>query len=145
MFAQFATSRGPTNARLSLENCCACASDPKIKLRRIWLLRTHSSPKRPHEQQRSGSTGRNGVVKTAKAQSLPQNAPILTEVFGRRRITTARWWPLNPHALNLAKTHFVAAPVVEFRRFDVRVTGHPLGDVNVAAAFQIVGDTDGAE
>jgi hypothetical protein len=47
---------------------------------RIWLLRTHSSLKRPHEQQRSGSTGRNGVVKTAK--SLPQNAPILTEVFG---------------------------------------------------------------
>jgi hypothetical protein len=58
------------------------ASDPKIKLRRIWLLQTHSSPKRPHEQQRSGSTGLNGVVKTAKAQPLPQNAPILTEVFG---------------------------------------------------------------
>jgi hypothetical protein len=35
---------------------------------------------------------------------------------------------------NLAKTHFVAAPVVEFSRFDVRVTSHPLGDVNVAAA-----------
>jgi hypothetical protein len=33
-------------------------------------------------QHQSGSTGRNGVVKTAKAQSLPQNAPILTEVFG---------------------------------------------------------------
>ena len=49
---------------------------------------------------------------------------------------------LNPHALNLAKTHFVAAPVVEFRRFDVRVTCHPLGDVNVAAAFQIIRDTD---
>ena len=50
---------------------------------------------------------------------------------------------LNPHPFNLAKTHFVAAPVVEFRRFDVRVTCHPLGDVNVAAAFQIVRDTDG--
>jgi hypothetical protein len=68
--------------RDSLENCCASASDPKIKLRRIWLLRTHSSPKRPHEQQRKGSTGRNGLIKTGKAQSLPQNAPILTEVFG---------------------------------------------------------------
>jgi hypothetical protein len=70
-----------------LENCCASASDPKIKLRRIWLLRTHSSPKRPHEQQRIGSTGRNGVVKKAKAQSLPQNAPILTEVFGPMWLT----------------------------------------------------------
>jgi hypothetical protein len=68
--------------RGSLENCCASASDPKIKLRRIWLLRTHSSPKRLHEQQRRESTGRNGVVKTAKGQSLPQNTPILTEVFG---------------------------------------------------------------
>jgi hypothetical protein len=65
---------------------------------RIWLLRTHSSLKRPHEQQRSGSTGRNGVVKTAK--SLPQNAPILTEVFGpmwlarelhKRREAGAAW------------------------------------------------------
>src|ERR1700738_2779738 len=76
------TSVKDRQIRGSLENCCASASDPKIKLRRIWLLRTHSSPKRPHEQQRSGPTGRNGVVKTAKAQSLLQNAPILTEVFG---------------------------------------------------------------
>jgi hypothetical protein len=30
---------------------------------------------------------------------------------------------------NLATTHFVAAPVVEFRRFDVRVTCHPLGEL----------------
>src|SRR5580700_10270179 len=52
---------------------------------------------------------------------------------------------LNPHPFNPAKTHFVAAPVVEFRRFDVRVTRHSLGDVNVAAAFQIVRDTDGPE
>jgi hypothetical protein len=65
------TSVKDRQIRGSLENCCASASDPKIKLRRIWLLRTHSSPKRPHEQQRSGSTGRNCVVKTAKAQSLP--------------------------------------------------------------------------
>jgi hypothetical protein len=76
------TSVKDRQIRGSLEDCCASASDPKIKLRRIWLLRTHSSPKRPHEQQRSGPTGRNCVVKTAKAQSLPQNAPILTEVFG---------------------------------------------------------------
>src|SRR6266436_3424547 len=76
------TSVKDRQIRGSLENCCASASDPKIKLCRIWLLRTHSSPKRPHEQHRSGSTGRNGVVKTAKAQFLPQNAPILTEVFG---------------------------------------------------------------
>jgi hypothetical protein len=52
---------------------------------------------------------------------------------------------LNPHAFNLAKTHLIAAPVVEFGRFDVRVTRHPLGDVNVAAAFQIIRDTDGPE
>jgi hypothetical protein len=52
---------------------------------------------------------------------------------------------LNPHALNLTKTHFVAAPVVEFRRFNIRMTRHPLGDVNVAAAFQIIRDTDGPE
>jgi integrase len=46
-------------------------------------------------------------------------------------LTIACWpIPLNPHALNLAKTHFVGAPVVEFRRFDFRVTRHPLGDVN---------------
>jgi hypothetical protein len=50
---------------------------------------------------------------------------------------------LNPNALNLAKTHFIASPVVEFRGFDVRVTCHPLGDVNVAATFQTVRDTDG--
>ena len=49
-------------------------------------------PKRPHEQQRSGSTGQNGVVKTAKAQSLPQNAPLLTEVFGPMWL--AREFPL---------------------------------------------------
>ena len=30
----------------------------------------------------AGQRAENGVVKTAKAQSLPQNAPILTEVFG---------------------------------------------------------------
>src|SRR5258705_7239493 len=81
------TSVKDLQIRGSLENCCASASDPKIKLRRIWLLRTYSSPKRPHEQQRSGSTGRNGVGKTAKAQSLPQNAPILTEFFGPMWLT----------------------------------------------------------
>jgi len=43
---------------------------------------------------------------------------------------------LNPHALNLAKTHFVAAPVIEFRRFDVRVTCHPLGDPSSAKVHQ---------
>jgi len=36
----------------------------------------------------------------------------------------------NTYAFDFAETHFVAAPVVEFRRFDVRVTCHPLGDVN---------------
>jgi hypothetical protein len=61
----------------------------------------------------------------------------------RYRHNAGSW--LNPHALNLAKTYFGAAPVVEFHRFDVRVTRHPLGDVNVSAAFQIVRDTDGAE
>jgi hypothetical protein len=52
---------------------------------------------------------------------------------------------LNPDPFNFAETHFVAAPVVKFRRFDVRVTCHPLGDINVAAAFQIIRDTDGPE
>jgi hypothetical protein len=51
----------------------------------------------------------------------------------------------NPHPFNFAKTHLIAAPVVEFRRFDVRVACHPLGDVNVSAAFQIIRDTDGPE
>jgi hypothetical protein len=46
---------------------------------------------RPHEQHRRGSTGRNGVVKTAKAQSLPQNAPILKEVFGPMWLARVSW------------------------------------------------------
>src|SRR5271157_438323 len=53
--------------RGSLENCCASASDPKIKLRRIWLLRTHSSPKRPHEQQRSGQNGKSTISASKRA------------------------------------------------------------------------------
>jgi hypothetical protein len=48
------TSVKDRQIRCSLENCCASASDPKIKLRRISLLRTHSSPRRPHEQHRRG-------------------------------------------------------------------------------------------
>jgi hypothetical protein len=40
------TSVKDRQIRGSLENCCASASDPKIKLRRIWLLRTFRSANR---------------------------------------------------------------------------------------------------
>ena len=83
-----------------------------------------------------------GVVPVKLFRLVPwsiENVANLPEPFGNFHVRS------NPHAFNLAKTHFVAAPVVEFRGLDVRVTRHPLGDVNVAAAFQIVRDANGPE
>src|SRR5271157_3022360 len=76
------TSVKDRQIRGSLENCYATASDPKIKLRRIWLLRTHSSLKRPTSNNEAGQRAETAWAKRQKAQSLPQNAPILTECFG---------------------------------------------------------------
>jgi hypothetical protein len=54
----------------------------EVKMRRIRLLRTHSLPKRPHEQPRSGESGPKWRGQTAKTQFLASKPPILTELFG---------------------------------------------------------------
>jgi hypothetical protein len=54
----------------------------RAKVRRIRLLRTHRSPKRPHEQPRSGESGPKWRGQTTKAQFLASKPPTLTEVFG---------------------------------------------------------------
>jgi len=84
------TSVKDRQIRGSLENCCARASDPKIKLRRIWLLRTHSSPKRPHEQQRTGQR-----AETAWSKRQKRN---LCRIFSQRRALCFRRDRFRPTA-----------------------------------------------
>jgi hypothetical protein len=67
------TSVKDRQIRGSLENCCASASDPKIKLRRIWLLRTHSSRKGLTSNNEAGQRAEIAWSKRQKRNLCPQN------------------------------------------------------------------------
>src|SRR3954452_21222682 len=53
--------------------------------------------------------------------------------------------PSNPHALDLAHADVIVAPVIKTGGFGVRVPGHALGDLELAAVREVVGDAGSAE
>ena len=95
--------------RFFTDQCRGAALVPAAHSVAAWLLRNHSSPKRPHEQQRSGPTGRNCVVKTAKAQYSASKRADLNGGFRADVVSTRTGAPPELHEPDKFSS-FVSSP-----------------------------------